>query len=188
MKRYYRVLSTTLPLLALTACGVPKYPHAPELPAKAPPFQTADAAFIQFVNENDVMQIELGKLATDHSASAKVKELAANLVKDHTDNRTKLSAIVAKHDMTLTETPMKEDKEKLEDIGKLHGARFDRAYLAEVEKSHKTIDTQSSNEVASTKDGDLKTVASATQVLDQKYIAQAYSLLPQRAARHYHRR
>ncbi|WP_336763713.1 DUF4142 domain-containing protein [Asaia sp. VD9] len=175
-------LWTMAAMLSLCAC-TPAYPRLPPLPDKAPPFTTADAAFLQQANEHDLTQIALGKLTIDHARSSEIKENGQALVKDYDAHRTALSTLASKHDLTLTSTLVADDQAKLDHLSKLHGRAFDRAYMSAVRDESQSSGTAIASVFTTTKDSDVKASATEMQKLDQRYISSAYSWLPQLATR-----
>lgn len=183
----FAVLSA-LPLLALTACD-PSAPKAPPLPplSKAAPLDTADAAFVQQLNEADVVVIALGKLAATNAARNDVHALADTLVKDHTANREALGKIVSPHDVTLTDAPMNEAKEEIEALSKLHGGRFDTAYIAFLRREHSELAEALARELARSGNGDLKALATDTQKMMATHEAAINAVMPAARARRHRR-
>lgn len=189
MMRHRLLALSALPLLALAACN-PGPPPAPPLPplSKAAPLDTADASFVQTLNEADLVDIALGNLAATHAGRNDLRALAATVVKDHTDDRTALGKLVSPHDITLTASPMREDQEMIDRLGKLYGARFDSAFLTHIKSGHASLDRSLVQEIATTKDDDLKSLAGSAQKMIAGHVATAEAIAPtRRTARHRHR-
>lgn len=171
-----------LAFLPLCAC-TPAYPKLPPLPEKAPPFTTADAAFLQQANEHDLKQIALSKLTIDHARSADVKSLGQDAAKDYDAHRKTLATLASKHDLSLTDTMLASDQEAVDHLSSLHGPAFDRAYMKTLRDDAQANESAITGAVTSSKDGDVKTAATGLQKLDQRYISSAYSWLPQLSTR-----
>ncbi|GBQ87517.1 hypothetical protein AA0535_1301 [Asaia krungthepensis NRIC 0535] len=153
------------------------------MPDKAPPFTTADAAFLQQANEHDLAQIAFGKLTSDHARSPEIKDNGTQVVKDYEAHRKSLSTLAGKHDLTLTTTLLADDQAKLDRLSKLHGKSFDRAYMTALRDESQSSGAAIASVFTTTKDSDVKTSATDLQKLDQRYISAAYSWLPQIATR-----
>lgn len=174
-----------LAALPLCAC-TPGYPRLPPLPDKAPPFTTADAAFLQQANEHDLTQIALSKLAVDHARATEVKDLAQTTQKNYEAHRKTLAALASKHDLTLTETPLANDQATIDRVSHLHGPAFDKAYVTAL-RDESQADEKAIASAAGTKDSDLKSAATGLQKLDEQAISSAYSWMPKLAVRKTHK-
>jgi putative membrane protein len=81
--------------------------------------------------KSDAFEIAAGKLARTNAESADVKKFAATMIEAHTGSTAKIKAAAAKAkpeikpDATLTS----DQQSKLDDLGKLKGADFDKAYI-----------------------------------------------------------
>ncbi|GAB6854774.1 DUF4142 domain-containing protein [Asaia astilbis] len=183
MKTGLWIALAALPLCACT----PDYPRLPPLPAQAAPFTTGDAAFLQQANEHDLTQVALGKLAADHARAAEVKDLALSSVKDYEAHRATLATLAGKHDLALTDAPLARDQATIERLSKLHGPRFDTAYVTALRDEAQANEKATVSASATLKDGDLKSAATALQKLDQSRISSAYSWLPHLSTRKHSR-
>lgn len=179
MKQILWMSAFVLPLCACT----PNYPRLPPLPEQAPPLTTADAAMMQQINEHDLTQIAMSKLASDHALAEAVKTLGANAVKDYTDHRNTLAALASQHNLTVTETLLARDQATVDRLSKVHGPVFDRAYVKALQSEADATKSMMATVVSSSKTAELKTVATAAQTLDARYISSAYSWLPQYSTR-----
>lgn len=174
-----------LAALPLCAC-TPGYPRLPPLPDKAPPFTTADAAFLQQANEHDLTQIALSKLAADHARATEVKDLAQTTEKNYDAHRKTLATLASKHDLTLTETPLASDQTTIDRVSHLHGPAFDKAYVTAL-RNESQENEQAIASAATTKDSDIKNAAAGLQTLDKQVISSAYSWMPKLAVRKTHK-
>lgn len=170
--------------LLLCAC-TPDYPKLPPLPAKAAPFSTADAAFLQQANEHDLTEAAMAKLADNHARSSDVKALGARSATDYEAHRKTLASLADKHGLALTDTLMAKDQERVDRLSGLHGRAFDRAYVEAMEREAKSVQPVITTTYTTTKDSDVKAAATAMQKLDQRSISSAYSWLPQLSTRKY---
>jgi putative membrane protein len=160
-------------LLALGAC-VAGQPAAPPLPAveKAPSLTSADAEFIQKLNEMDVTQIALANIAETHAARSDIATLGATIVKDLTGNQDKLTTLVTSHAMTLTPKPSSANQTVIDRMQHVHGAAFDRRYVRYVSHDHAKMKPVLENEIASSRNSDLVKLANDTKTMLAAYEAQ----------------
>ncbi|MBB2200000.1 DUF4142 domain-containing protein [Gluconacetobacter tumulisoli] len=160
-------------LLALGACSAGQ-PSAPPLPAveKAAPLTTADADFVQKLNEMDMTQIALAKIAETHAARSDVATLGATIVKDLTGNQDRLTKLVTTHAITLTAKPSSEDQKIIDRMQHVHGAAFDRNYIRYLSRDHAKMKPVIESEIASSKNPDLVKLANDTKAMLAAYEAQ----------------
>ncbi|MBB2158078.1 DUF4142 domain-containing protein [Gluconacetobacter diazotrophicus] len=161
-------------LLALAACVSPGQPLPPPLPAvaKAAPLTSADADFVQKLNEMDVMQIALAKSAQTHAARSDVATLGATIAKDLTGNQDKLTKLVAAHAITLTPKPSSENQKIIDRIQHFHGTAFDRSYIRSLSRNSARMKPVIDAEIASSKNPDLVKLANDTKTMLAAYEAQ----------------
>jgi len=86
-------------------------------------------------------EVALGKLAQQKAANAQVKSFADMMVKDHTAANEELMALAKTKNITLPAAPDAEHQKKMDDLSKLSGKDFDKAYVdAMVDGHKKTLD------------------------------------------------
>ncbi|WP_316177537.1 MULTISPECIES: DUF4142 domain-containing protein [unclassified Bradyrhizobium] len=90
------------------------------------------------------IDIKAAKQALDKSSSKEVKEFAQGMVRDHEAVNKQALALVKKlkvtpEDNDTSRALSKQASEKLDELGKLKGAAFDKAYIANEVAYHKTV-------------------------------------------------
>lgn len=109
-----------------------------------------------------MMEIELGKVAQQKAANAKVKNLGEKMVKDHTRIAEELKTLAAEKKITLPATLPAADQQHITEMGNMSGAEFDKHYLEMMEKDHlKALDLFKSAAVS----GDVKVRNFASKTL-----------------------
>ncbi|CCE11460.1 conserved exported hypothetical protein [Bradyrhizobium sp. STM 3843] len=91
------------------------------------------------------IDIKAAKQALDKASNKDVKEFAEGMVRDHEAvNKQALDLVkklkVTPEDNDTSRTLSKQASEKLGELGKLKGAAFDKAYIANEVAYHKTVD------------------------------------------------
>ena len=110
----------------------------------------------------DTVDIDAGKLAKDKAQDQGVKDFAEMMVRDHTAVNEKAAALVKKLGVTPEESDtsrkLKEDGDKKrEELSKLSGAEFDKAYVDnEVAYHEAVIGVVSKTLIPNTKNPELK--------------------------------
>ncbi|MCQ9156542.1 DUF4142 domain-containing protein [Acidomonas methanolica] len=185
-----RAAAPLMSMLALSGCfgTAPKPAPAPLPPlSKGQPLTTADAAFVQALNEADLTDIALAKLAATNAARNDVRALSDTVSRDSAETRTKLGEIVSPHDLSLTTAPMRDDQEMIDRMAKLYGARFDSAYLAHLRKGEPILSAAIASAIAQSKNADLIALAKDSQSKIAAHKASAEALAPTRVSRRHRR-
>ncbi len=91
-----------------------------------------DGDFIWTAGTGALVEIELGKVAAEKAQSDAVKKFAENVIKGHQRMRTALDAIATEHSLNFPKELDAKRKARIEEISKLSGADFDRAYMRHV--------------------------------------------------------
>ena len=81
--------------------------------------------------KSDAFEIAAGKLAKTNAESADVKKFAATMIEAHTGSTAKIKAAAAKATPEIKPDPTLtgDQQSKLDDLAKLKGADFDKAYI-----------------------------------------------------------
>ena len=115
------VLASSIVLLASAA-------FAQSTPEKTGAPKTQD--FVTLAAQSDMLEIESSKLALTKADSAKTKQFADKMIKDHTATSTELKALVADGKVPAKLPPAldKAHQEKLDKLKKLDGRDFTKEY------------------------------------------------------------
>jgi putative membrane protein len=101
----------------------------------------ADSKFATDAANGGLAEVALGKLAQQKATDAQVKSFADMMVKDHSKANEELAAIAKAKNITLPAAPDADHQKKLDDLAKLSGKDFDKAYVdAMVDGHKKTLD------------------------------------------------
>lgn len=101
-------------------------------------------ALLQHVNKDE---IDAGNLAQKQGKSAEIKNFGKKLVADHTRSHNEVAAAAKKAGIPQDETAltphdrqmMKIDKNKMDELKKMSGADFDKAFATEMGNDHKGV-------------------------------------------------
>lgn len=109
------------------------------------PIPTEEQAFVNMLNHESQMEVQLGQLAQQKGVSRSVRDYGARLVKDHQGAIQKLSTYAQKKNLTLGEpqadndfqkTLMNAEQADMAKLQSLQGPAFDRAFLAHMVGDH----------------------------------------------------
>jgi putative membrane protein len=118
-----------------------------------------DAKFATAAANGGMAEVALGKLAEQKSANAQIKSFGAMMVTDHGKANDELMALAKTKNITLPATVDADHQKKMDDLSKLSGKDFDKAYVdAMVDGHKKTLDLMQ-DEAKNGKDADLKAFA-----------------------------
>ncbi len=89
---------------------------------------TDDSKFATDVANGGLAEVALGKLAQQKATNPQVKSFADMMVKDHSKANDELMAIAKSKNITLPAAPDADHQKKMDDLSKLSGKDFDKAY------------------------------------------------------------
>ena len=112
--------------------------------------------------QGGMAEVELGKLAQTNASSDAVKQFGQRMVDDHTKAGEELARIAADKGITLPTGLDAKDQATKDRLSKLTGKEFDRAYMQDMVKDHRTDVAEFKKEAASGKDPEVKAFASKT--------------------------
>lgn len=91
--------------------------------------KTDTQTFLTIAAEEQQVAIALGQLAAQRSQNDRVKEFGSKMVEDHKKVRREAEELASKHKVQLPTKLTSEDKKKVDEMSKLSGYEFDRAYM-----------------------------------------------------------
>jgi putative membrane protein len=133
-----------------------------EKPLKAP--RQDDMSFVNAAAEGGILEVELGRLATQKASIPEVKEFASRMVSDHSKANDELKLIADGKGVTLPAEAKVKQKHQgmIAKLEKLEGAAFDRAYMADMVKDHDKDVAMFEKEARSGRDLEFKAFAEKT--------------------------
>jgi putative membrane protein len=128
--------------------------------------------FADTAAKSDAFEIASAKLAKEKAASADIKSFAKMMIEDHTASTAKVKKAAGEADPKITPDPTLTDSQNgmLDDLKKLAGSDFDKAYASQQVDAHQAAlslmrDYADHGEVAS-----LKTAAGEIQPKVQEHL------------------
>jgi putative membrane protein len=115
-------------------------------PALAEGAKLTDPRIVHIAYTAGVIDVTAGKQALTKASIKEVKAFAENMVRDHEAVNTQALDLVKKLNVTpedndTSKALSKQAADKLAELGKLSGAAFDRAYIANEVAYHKAVDS-----------------------------------------------
>lgn len=121
-----------------------------------------DLAFMNDAGPGSMAEVELGQLAVERAASARVKQFAQQMIKDHSKAGEDLKQLAQQKKVTLPPGVLPKAKQTKENLSKLNGEQFDREYVKVMVEVHEK-DVAAFDAVAkNATDADVKAFAAAT--------------------------
>jgi putative membrane protein len=99
----------------------------------------ADKDFVHDVAIANMAELDLARMAQDHAADANVKKFAQMMVTDHTKAGDELKQVAGRNHIEVPAQVDDDHRDKAEDLGKKHGADFDRAYADAMVDGHQAF-------------------------------------------------
>ncbi|MCO4893144.1 DUF4142 domain-containing protein [Cupriavidus sp. WGtm5] len=127
----------------------------------APP--AGDVDFMNKAAQAGQMEIDASKLAETKATSATVKRFAGQMLQDHRAAAEDLKRLANAKGVQLPTTPSPADQKKLEAMGALQGASFDKQYADEVGvKAHNDAVALFRKAASDARDSDVRDFAKKT--------------------------
>ncbi|MDO3642357.1 MAG: DUF4142 domain-containing protein [Mucilaginibacter sp.] len=131
---------------------------------------TDDSKFATDAANAGLAEVALGKLAQTKATNAQVKNFADMMVKDHSKANDELMAIAKQKNITLPTAPDAEHQKKMDDLSKLSGKDFDKAYVDAMVDGHKKVLDMMKMGADKCTDSDLKAFAAKTAPVVQMHL------------------
>jgi len=160
-----------------TAKPQPATPSAKSQPAspKEKP-AGADGAFMQTAAMDGLAEVEHGRLATQNASAADVKQFAQRMVDDHSKAGDELKGLASKKGVSLPTELDQKHRAKHEELAKLKGAAFDKAYMSHMVTAHQQAVALFQKESKGGSDADVKAWAAKTLPTLQEHHKMAQSV------------
>jgi putative membrane protein len=139
--------------------------------------KTADNTFVTKAAQGGMAEVELGRLATERAANAKVKQFGQQMVDDHTKANDELKSIASGKGVTLPSMLDSKDQATKNKLSSLQGAAFDRAYMEDMVSDHEKDIAEFQREADHGTDADMKAFASKTLPTLQHHLQMAKDAL-----------
>ena len=130
--------------------------------ANAKPLSDMDKQFAMDIAAGGNTEITASQIATTMAQNQRVKDFANMMINDHTKAGNELKTLASQHNVTLPDSVMPKQHDKLETLRKTSAKNFDKQYIDMMVQDHK--EAVSKFQMASQKcdNSDLRTWASNT--------------------------
>ena len=154
-------MKTVLTVLLAACLGGPLAAGAANMDTPAAPaLSKADQSIVDGMARANIAEIEAAKLALSKSQSADVKAFAQQMIDDHTKALGNVTSLAQNKGVNLPTEPDAKHKAMAAKLGKLSGAAFDKAYMAQAGvDDHGKVLAALKKDQAKAKDPDVKALA-----------------------------
>lgn len=135
-----------------------------------------DQQFVDFAAQTDMMEANLGQLASTEASADAVKDYAQTLVTDHTNDYTQLGEVATKANLEVPKGLDAAHDKMIAPFKKLKGAAFDHRYLEEMIAGHTKAIQVYKKESSDAQSADLKAYASQALPTLEKHLDAAKTL------------
>jgi putative membrane protein len=135
-----------------------------------------DSEFMTFAADAGMTEVEAGKTAETKATDPKVKQFAADMIKDHTAAGNDLKSLAATKNVTLPSAISEEHQKALSDVGAKTGKDFDKAYIDQMVTDHQKVVDKFDDASKNAKDPDVKAFAAKTLPTLQAHLEHAKML------------
>ena len=142
-----------------------------------------DREFAKEAMAANMAEIEMGKLAQQHSTNPSVRDFGQKMVTDHSQNSQQITTLAR----TLGIAPLSkipaEEQRKVDEVAHLQGEAFDTAYTPMMVQDHKADIESFNKEIRDGANGELKDYARQTLPMLEQHLSLAEDISrPQGAA------
>ncbi|MBL8689650.1 MAG: DUF4142 domain-containing protein [Rhodospirillaceae bacterium] len=169
------------PLLAVAPnySPMPQYAQVPT--SGAPPvgsriLDRQDEIFLHEIAAAGMTEVEFGQLAQQRAGNPSVRDFGRQMVEDHGKANARLNAMVQTSEIKLPTAMNPTYKKGFDDLTRLQGAAFDRAYIKGQIDDHTRVAQMLEHQIAHGKDPQLKAFAAETLPTVRHHLEIAHTL------------
>ncbi|HWB82609.1 MAG TPA: DUF4142 domain-containing protein [Bryobacteraceae bacterium] len=122
-----------------------------------------DSSWAMKAAQGGMAEVKLGRLAQDNASSQAVKDFGQKMVDDHSKANDELKQVASSKGIALPSSISAKDQATYDRLSKLKGSAFDRAYMTQMVKDHRTDIAEFKREASHGSDADLKSFAQKTE-------------------------
>ena len=144
-----------------------------------PTLSTSDAAFMTTAARGGLAEVQMGQLAQQNGRSAVVRRFGQQMVSHHGRSNQEMVALAQQTQLTPPSTIGAEHQRIYDDLAKLRGSAFDRAYAQAMVRDHQEDPRAYQAEAQNGTDPDVRAFAARHVPILQEHLRMAQRL-PQR--------
>lgn len=133
-------------------------------------------SFLKKAAEAQLVEIELGLLATQRAQNDRVKAFAVQMAEEHMKASRQLEELASKKGVTLPPGLSQEQKRSVNELSQLSGHAFDRAYMSYIIRHHADNIEEFGRDAQTLQDLDARQWASSMLPLVEAHRERAHSI------------
>ena len=145
-----------------------------------PTLSTSDATFMTTAARGGLAEVQMGQLAQRNGRSPAVKRFGQQMISHHGQSNQEMMTLAQQKQITPPSTIGAEHQRIYDDLAKLRGNAFDRAYAQAMVEDHQEDVRLYREEAANGSDPDVKAFAARHVPLLQEHLRMAQRLQQQR--------
>ena len=134
-----------------------------------------DQSFIKEAAAGGMMEVQLGKLASEKAASPQVKDFGKKMVTDHSKANKELQHLASTNNVQISDKLEGKQKSTYDRLAKLSGEKFDREYMKTMIDDHKADVDTFKKQSDKADNADVKSFAAKTLPILQEHLDLAQS-------------
>jgi putative membrane protein len=131
-----------------------------------------DKAFVKKALEGNMAEVQMGQLALQKSSDDQVKQFAQRMVDDHGKMQEQLKPVAQQMGVKVPDGPSKGQMKNMDKMKALSGDAFDKAYIKDMVKDHKSDDSDFKLEAQSTQNPQLKQMVMQSDQIIESHLQQ----------------
>ena len=139
----------------------------------------ADSSFLKDAAQGGMMEVKLGELAQTNASSQAVKDFGRKMVNDHGHMGEDVKGVAARENVSLPSDISMMEKVTYDRLSRKMGADFDKAYIEDMVKDHKSDLAAFEKEVNSGSDPEAKAVAEKALPIIREHLRMAQQIASQ---------
>jgi putative membrane protein len=139
----------------------------------------ADSSFLKDATEGGIMEVKLGQLAQTNASSQAVKDFGQRMVTDHGRMDNDVKMVASRENVSLPTSESMLQKMTYERLSHKTGVDFDKAYIEDMVKDHKSDIAAFEKEMNSGSDSDAKAVAQKALPIIREHLRMAQQIAGQ---------
>jgi putative membrane protein len=165
-------ITTLLAALALAAAS----PAFAQSQAKKGSLAKQDQQYFRDLAQDNMAEVETGKLAQQQASSNNVKSFARRMVGDHGRMLEEQRQMASAKGIEMPKQPKKEQQAALQKLKKAKGEQFDRAYMSHMVEDHQKALKLVQDTAKNAKDPQLKAMAQKAEPVIEEHLQMAKEL------------
>jgi putative membrane protein len=137
----------------------------------------ASSKFAVNAADGGMMEVAVGKLASEKAVSKRIRAFGQMMVKDHSEANDKLKGIASSLNIALPDSLSDDSKKELDNLSKKTGKDFDKAYMDMMVDDHKKDVAEFRKAADNLSDSTIKSFAESTLPVLEKHLDSAQSIV-----------